>query len=74
MYQLTNGSDIIRLADLAYIPADPANTDYQDYVAWVEDGNAALPADPPPPSPTAAEKLAAAGLTVEDLRELLGIS
>lgn len=27
------------------IPADPANTDYQEYLKWLEEGNEPLPAD-----------------------------
>jgi hypothetical protein len=27
------------------IPFDPANTDYQEYLKWLEDGNTPLPAD-----------------------------
>lgn len=75
-YQLTSADTIVRLSDGAFIPPDQGNFDYQAYLAWVEDGNTPLPAPEftPPPALTAAEKLAAAGLTVEELRDLLGIS
>jgi hypothetical protein len=34
-----------RLADNAFIPFDPANTDYQAYLKWLEEGNVPLPAE-----------------------------
>jgi hypothetical protein len=36
---------VFRLVDMAAIPFDPANTDYQAYLRWCEEGNEVLPAD-----------------------------
>ena len=39
---------ILRVADNAFIPFDPANTDYQAYLAWLAEGNTPLPPDEQP--------------------------
>ena len=53
MYQLPQAlqgwsvQSVIKLADNTAIPFDPANTDYQVYLAWLAEGNEPLPADEP---------------------------
>jgi hypothetical protein len=39
-------ADVIkRIDDNVFIPFDPANTDYQAYLAWLSQGNSPLSAD-----------------------------
>jgi len=46
MYKLTKDSQTIqRLLDNDFIPFAPDNTDYQEYLAWLAEGNTPLPAD-----------------------------
>jgi hypothetical protein len=42
---LKNDNAVIRLSDNASIPFDPANTDYQEYLKWVAEGNEPIPAE-----------------------------
>ena len=36
---------VIRLSDNAVIPFDPANTDYIEYLEWINEGHEPEPAD-----------------------------
>lgn len=47
-YELTATPDIIvRVSDQAFIPADPDNIDYQEYLKWLDEGNEPTPYTPP---------------------------
>ena len=54
MYKLCKSPDsgelapcVERLMDKAFIPFDPANTDYQAFLQWIAEGNEPLPPDAP---------------------------
>ena len=49
-YTLAENGSVIRDADNASIPNDPANTDWQAYLAWLAEGNTPNPYVPPPPA------------------------
>ena len=51
MYKLIESQIVKRLSDNAYIPFDSANTDYQEYLAWLAEGNEPLPEDEPEQQP-----------------------
>lgn len=51
-YQCTASDIVIRTADGACIPNDPANRDRQEYDQWLADGGVPDPyVAPPPPAP-----------------------
>lgn len=71
-YQLS-GQMVLRVADGAYIPQDPKNTDYQVFLAWRDQGNVPDP-DPGPPPPSADMLDAAAARQYAKLAALRGMT
>ena len=50
MYKLINDQNgnlntVYKIDQNRYIPVNLANTDYQEYLAWLEEGNTPEPAD-----------------------------
>ena len=43
MYKLTPFNSVIRLSDMASIPICEGNTDYQEYLKWLDKGNTPIP-------------------------------
>ena len=46
MYRELSGDKVIlRIADNAFIPKSEDNIDYQEYLAWLDEGNTPEPAE-----------------------------
>jgi hypothetical protein len=58
-YKIANPNFVVREADHAAIPFDPANRDYQDYLAWLAAGNVPTPLPGPTPEQLVAQVEAA---------------
>ena len=83
-YTLTSHPDTVqRDEDGAFIPFDPDNIDYQEYLAWLDEGNTPAPYTPSPAPMIAqsaqslalsnAKSLAAQGRTDEALAALINL-
>ena len=58
--------------NIAFVPTDPANRDYAEFLS--SKSTAAAYVAPPEPAPlTAEQKLANSGLSVDELKGLLGL-
>jgi hypothetical protein len=45
LFPVTETNTVLRLSDTAFIPFNPDNKDYQEYLKWVAEGNTPEPAD-----------------------------
>lgn len=61
-YQLTDSTTVLRRADNAHIPDDPANRDRQTYDEWRAAGGVPDPPEPPSQAAQAVQAVQAAGL------------
>ena len=71
-YTLTQDESIIvRDEDQAHIPTDPDNIDYQEYLAWLDEGNEPTPYTPPaatlPETPPVEDRVADLETRVDQL-------
>jgi len=68
-YQLlTDTTSVLRRADNAFIPDDPANRDRAVYTQWLADGG--VPDPPPPPSAAGVIAQSAQSLQLADAKSL----
>jgi hypothetical protein len=44
LYKIYTNEIVKRLNDNSFIPFDPANSDYQEYLKWLAEGNTPEPA------------------------------
>lgn len=58
-YTLTSEPTTILRSDGVFVPTNPTNADYQDYLAWVAAGNTPTPLTPPSAALQAFAQLAA---------------
>jgi hypothetical protein len=65
-YSFGQQGQIVR-SDGATIPNDPANTDFQAYVAWLDAGNTPTPWTPPPVTWADFQNQAKAALVLSDI-------
>lgn len=69
-YRLTNSKTILRLDDMASIPNDINNSDYRDYLIWLDQGNTPEPV-PVPPTPSLEERITAKWEDIKSYRDNL---